>query len=317
MMNKNEILRKIGEILAELNDQNDYLSRNPENLNDLELELFAANAEFLSNHISILVKLNGKATYVKDDRHIPTFNKESDSIQTLDLDPINLEKQVEENVEISDWKSQLEMKDEITFDFEKKEANELFDRPLTEEEIRVINEKSKLMEELSGSDLKSLQQVISEDPLSLEEDIVEDVPESKKPMPETASIPPVVRAEPEPIPAAPVLAEPVLAETPPLSLNEILAAQTSRATVSSQLNQRQIKDLKGMISLNDKLLFVRDLFNGYSLAYSEAIELLNRFDTFESADNFLKQNYVVKNSWSEKQDVADKFYELLNKRFSS
>ncbi len=47
MMNKNEILRKIGEILAELNDQNDYLSRNPENLNDLELELFAANAEFL------------------------------------------------------------------------------------------------------------------------------------------------------------------------------------------------------------------------------------------------------------------------------
>ncbi len=252
---------------------------------------------------------------MKDDRHIPTFNKESDSIQTLD--PINLEKQVEENVEISDWKSQLEMKDEITFDFEKKEANELFDRPLTEEEIRVINEKSKLMEELSGSDLKSLQQVISEDPLSLEEDIVEDVPESKKPMPETASIPPVVRAEPEPIPAAPVLAEPVLAETPPLSLNEILAAQTSRATVSSQLNQRQIKDLKGMISLNDKLLFVRDLFNGYSLAYSEAIELLNRFDTFESADNFLKQNYVVKNSWSEKQDVADKFYELLNKRFSS
>ena len=316
MMNKNEILRKIGEILAELNDQNDYLSHNPENLNDLELELFAANAEFLSNHISILVKLNGKTTEVKDDQRIPTFNKELDSVQVLDPDSMNLEKQVEENVEISDWKSQLEMKDEITFDFEKKEANELFDRPLTEEEIRVINEKSKLREELSGSDLKSLQQVISEEPLSLEEDIVEDAPESENLIPETASIPPVVKAEPEPIPA-PVLAEPAVTEAPPLSLNEILAAQTSKATVSSQLNQRQTKDLKGMISLNDKLLFVRDLFNGYSLAYSEAIELLNRFDNFESADNFLKQNYVVKNSWSEKQDVADKFYELLNRRFSS
>lgn len=316
MMNKNEILRKIGEILAELNDQNDYLSRNPENLNDLELELFAANAEFLSNHISILVKLNGKATDVKDDRRIPTFNKELDSAQTLDSDSMNLENQVEENVEISDWKSQLEMKDEITFDFEKKEANELFDRPLTEEEIRVINEKSKLMEELSGSDLNSLQQVISEEPLSLEDDIVEDAPEYRDHMPESVSIPPVVKSEPEPLPA-PVLAEPAAADTPPLSLNEILAAQTTKATVSSQLNQRQTRDLKGMISLNDKLLFVRDLFNGYSLAYSEAIELLNRFDTFESADNFLKQNYVVKNSWSEKQDVADKFYELLNRRFSS
>ncbi len=316
MMNKNEILRKIGEILSELNDQNDYLSRNPENLNDLELELFAANAEFLSNHISILVKLNGKATDVKDDRRIPTFNKELDSAQTLDSDSMNLENQVEENVEISDWKSQLEMKDEITFDFEKKEANELFDRPLTEEEIRVINEKSKLMEELSGSDLNSLQQVISEEPLSLEDDIVEDAPEYRDHMPEPVSIPPVVKSEPEPLPA-PVLDEPAAADTPPLSLNEILAAQTTKATVSSQLNQRQTRDLKGMISLNDKLLFVRDLFNGYSLAYSEAIELLNRFDTFESADNFLKQNYVVKNSWSEKQDVADKFYELLNRRFSS
>jgi hypothetical protein len=64
------------------------------------------------------------------------------------------------------------------------------------------------------------------------------------------------------------------------------------------------------------LLFVRDLFNGYSLAYSEAIEILNRFDNFESADNFLKQNYLSKNNWAEKQHVADKFYEILNKRFS-
>jgi hypothetical protein len=105
-------------------------------------------------------------------------------------------------------------------------------------------------------------------------------------------------------------------ETQPLTLNEILSAQSSQSTVSSQFNQRQSKDLKGLISLNDKLQFVRDLFNGYSLAYSEAIELLNRFDSFEAADNFLKQNYAAKNSWAEKQDVADKFYEILNRRFT-
>ena len=78
----------------------------------------------------------------------------------------------------------------------------------------------------------------------------------------------------------------------------------------------QSKDLKGLISLNDKLQFVRDLFNGYSLAYTEAIELLDRFDSFEAADNFLKQNYAAKNNWAEKQDVADKFYEILNRRFA-
>jgi hypothetical protein len=101
-----------------------------------------------------------------------------------------------------------------------------------------------------------------------------------------------------------------------LTMNDILASQTSQNTVSSQFNQRQVNDLKSLINLNDKLLFVRDLFNGYSLAYSEAIEILNRFDNFESADNFLKQNYLSKNNWAEKQHVADKFYEILNKRFS-
>ena len=99
-------------------------------------------------------------------------------------------------------------------------------------------------------------------------------------------------------------------------MNEILASQTSKNTVSSQFNQRQVKDLKSLINLNDKLLFVRDLFNGYSLAFSEAIEILNRFDSFESADNFLKQNYSSKNNWAEKQNVADRFYEILRKRFS-
>jgi len=31
----------------------------------------------------------------------------------------------------------------------------------------------------------------------------------------------------------------------------------------------------------------------------------------------LKQNYAIKNNWAEKQDVADKFYEILNRRFSN
>lgn len=67
MMNKKEILKKVGDIISELKDQYEYLSENPENLNDLELELFAANSEFLSNHISVLIKLNGNSTSYKTD----------------------------------------------------------------------------------------------------------------------------------------------------------------------------------------------------------------------------------------------------------
>jgi hypothetical protein len=39
-MNKKEIFKKVAGIIAELNEQYEYLSRDPENLNELELELF-------------------------------------------------------------------------------------------------------------------------------------------------------------------------------------------------------------------------------------------------------------------------------------
>lgn len=117
----------------------------------------------------------------------------------------------------------------------------------------------------------------------------------------------------------------------PMSLNERLFAQ--RKNISSEEKpstplaqaantpktpipkQQRIRDIKSSINLNDKLLFIKDLFNGYSLAYSEAIELLNRFETMEDADHFLQSNYAAKNNWDTKQATVDKLYSILRKRY--
>lgn len=312
MMNKKEILKKVGDIISELSDQYEYLSENPENLNDLELELFAANSEFLSNHISILIKLNGNSVSLKADKPAAIPQSKSSVSKPLDPLPVEAVKPPQETVILPDWKSQFAEEDKESFDYEEKNTSELFDRPLTEDEIRVIDEKTQLKSTSEPVEKieESIQPALSAEPVITE--ITETLSESVTAQ-EEISLPVTEETEPAPLAKEPVPAE----ETAPLSLNEILSAQTLRTTVSGQFTQRQPKDLKSMISLNDKLLFVRDLFNGYSLAYSEAIELLNRFDNFESADNFLKQNYASKNSWSDKQDAADKFYELLNKRFSN
>lgn len=107
----------------------------------------------------------------------------------------------------------------------------------------------------------------------------------------------------------------------PLTLHERLAAQLNPAAAAAQTQAsssapQPIKDLKSAITLNDKMLFVRDLFNGYSLAYSEAIEILNRFNNFEDANRFLTTNYVDKNHWADKPGTADKFFDLLKRRFA-
>ncbi|GAA4136104.1 hypothetical protein GCM10022216_10600 [Sphingobacterium kyonggiense] len=109
----------------------------------------------------------------------------------------------------------------------------------------------------------------------------------------------------------------------PLTLNELIQQQkragmthAQQFNTSSSRSSETIVDLKTAVSLNDKLLFIKDLFNGYSLAYSEAIELLNRFDNFAEADAFLQSNYALKNNWATKPQTVDKLYELLRKKFN-
>ena len=70
-------------------------------------------------------------------------------------------------------------------------------------------------------------------------------------------------------------------------------------------------------SLNDKMIFIKELFNGYNLAYSEAVEIINRFESFEAADSFLLKNYAQKNNWTNKPDTVDRFYEYLNRKFGA
>jgi hypothetical protein len=96
----------------------------------------------------------------------------------------------------------------------------------------------------------------------------------------------------------------------------LISAKLPTQNLANSLNKQPISDLKTSINLNDKLLFIKDLFNGYSLAYSEAIEILNRFDTFESAKSFLTTNYATKNNWAAKSATVEKFYSILERRYS-
>ena len=296
-MNKKEILKKVAGIIAELNLKYEYLSQDPENLNELELELFAANADFLSDHIVILQKLNQNSK-PQHSEQTPSLNSESIQSESLIQNPVE-ELLIEEQDEpaIPEWKFEIMNDSNQSFDYEEKATEDLFDRPLTREELELIEEKTQLKVQ-NADDLEKITEELPESVL-IEEDSTE--PELEISESEKIENPLIVKSD---------------LEEQALTMNDILASQTSQNTVSSQFNQRPVNDLKSLINLNDKLLFVRDLFNGYSLAYSEAIEILNRFDNFEAADNFLKQNYLSKNNWAEKQHVAEKFYEILNKRFS-
>lgn len=404
MMKQSDIFKKIGQILNELNEQYQYLAQNPHELNELELELFHANANFLTDHVQIVKKLNSKLTQkalpehgtpaANDVEHhpapLPVTVVDESSHKTPEVDMHDQEMFKLDN-ESSKFEFILnERPSSDRFEFEDKSVDEIFDRPLSVEEEQIIAQKQRLREldsldsQLPEEDeigpepflvssVKEEQetvipesaapdevQVTIEDPESDNlENITEELPEASpepqiltslpivevKPIPdqvpvadlphfegnEVSSVATLTEPTPEPQVATPEpvptpLAEAIENITPPETpvadaqknkptLNDILSGNNAPKSFTSGTGRGPVTDLKQAISLNDKMRYIRDLFNGYNLAYAEAIDLVNKMPDFKTADAFLQNNYAVKNNWSAKQETADQFYELLNQRF--
>ncbi len=333
-MNKQDILKKIGNIINELNEQHQYLS-NTSKINILELELFTANADFLIDHIEILKKINNQVPEIapppvsqftetpkevsvpvqNEEAPVIAVNPEQENVQDSEAVPEKVEEEKEE-VKSPLFKFDFEEPTEMVFDFEKKiEVENVFDRELTLEEQQLIEDKKKVLtvaEEEERVDLTvdeeedfEAEELGDEPFIIMKEEISEQVQERKdEPVIQIFQQSDAIEQAPEPKKPEKVL-----------SLNEILSGKIEQRNAPSGF--KPISDLKSSISLNDKMIFIKELFNGYNLAYSEAIEILNRFDSFEAADNFLMKNYAEKNNWAQKQDTVDRLYEILNRKFKS
>ena len=385
MMNQQDIFRKIGSILNELNEQYEFLSLNPEILNELEVELFLANADFLADHVRIVKKLNKLSeakkpaetdsgflleeqnTIILPDKNnqqaeavhqpnqleeIATAEEEEERIDVMPEEEIVeneiLQEETAEELFKNDFfKPDQESKsfefvlgnnsDDDKFDYEDKSVDEIFDRPLSTAEEEILAQKKRIHEKED--------ELVNEEPLAVDEDEIGPEPfliphEQEHPVnhPEVETlfshsvsepidalkevnldddiISPPVETErplftPQAVPVKP--AEQQDSSKPAPSLNDLLAKTNS---AQNEPVKAPITDLKQAINLNEKLLFIKDLFSGYNMAYSEALDIVNKMPNFESADSFLQNNYAGKNNWASKQSTVDQFYELLNRRFS-
>jgi hypothetical protein len=74
-------------------------------------------------------------------------------------------------------------------------------------------------------------------------------------------------------------------------------------------------DIKSLININDKFLFINELFDGDYKEYSHAIEIFNNFEekgeAFEFLDSLLKDNL-----WNSASPAFQKLKEIVEKRFS-
>ncbi|TCV14127.1 hypothetical protein EDC17_101632 [Sphingobacterium alimentarium] len=294
---KGQLLSKIDFLLADIHSQYNEIKRSSE-IDSVEVTLLEANLASLAKHIEALKvhgQLAGTGSIAKEAASATIFTPAT---------PINKPTDKQEIFE--------EIKEELPEDaVEEKEETQQEEFAFNIKDItpEVPQEEDPIESAEDVADIKEdMEQKEDETPVAEEKIVTE----------EETVIPVTVPAKEVEIPVQGAAAE---ESARPLTINELIQQQKQAGVNVTQQFQtsttkEKIVDLKTAVSLNDKLLYIKDLFNGYSLAYSEAIELLNRFDSFAEADAFLQANYALKNGWAEKTQTVDKFYTLLRKKFN-
>ena len=99
-----------------------------------------------------------------------------------------------------------------------------------------------------------------------------------------------------------------------ISLNDQLASHSKE--VADQLGAAPIKDLRKAIGINDRFLFINELFRGDETMYERSIKTINNFTIYAEAQYWMERELKVKLGWDNEKSVTQDFYALVRRRFA-
>lgn len=97
------------------------------------------------------------------------------------------------------------------------------------------------------------------------------------------------------------------------SLNDRL--KETKAELFDSLKEAPIRDLKKAIGINDKFLFVNELFRGDDTMYERSIKTINGFSIYPEAEYWIKRELKLKLGWDDRNEVVKQFDQLVKRRF--
>ena len=105
-----------------------------------------------------------------------------------------------------------------------------------------------------------------------------------------------------------------LMASPDFSLNDKLKEQVLE--VGHRLTDAPIKDLKKAIGINDRFVFINELFRGDEVMYERSLKTINGFRIMAEAEYWIERELKVKLGWDDMKETTRHFYQLVKRRFS-
>lgn len=104
----------------------------------------------------------------------------------------------------------------------------------------------------------------------------------------------------------------VIGKTEP-SLNEKLFEQ--KKELAEKLTEEPLKDIKKAIGVNDRYIFITELFRGDENMYERSLKTINRFSIYPEAEFWISRELKLKLGWQESHPAVKQFDQLVRRRF--
>lgn len=98
------------------------------------------------------------------------------------------------------------------------------------------------------------------------------------------------------------------------SLNDKL--RQGKTELVEVLKETPVKDLRKAIGINDRFVFINELFRGDENMYERCIKTINSFNIYAEAEYWISRELKVKLGWDVQSSAVQQFDQLVRRRFS-
>jgi len=292
-MDKDKIIKSISDQLEDIQDQFDIIKGREGKIPSIELDLVMDNIRKVYESFLHLEKVNQPVvSFTVEDK--PAIKEEVNAT-------------VEEKI-----------KDEP-----REDVKEIIDEKKVEEDPEAIT----ITEETVDEDIKKSEPSGKKEPDKVKEEEVKapSVDGAQLKEEEKEEPAPAVFVEPAPEPVTVTREEPVKEEASNVKTTLDLFGEqsstladrlkeTSETRVADKLKTNKIIDIKGAIGINEKFLFINELFEGSLKNYEDSINKLNNCQSGEQAGNVLTELQDTF-GWDNENITAKSFIDLVNRKF--
>ena len=98
------------------------------------------------------------------------------------------------------------------------------------------------------------------------------------------------------------------------SLNDKL--KQGKTELIEVLKETPVKDLHKAVGINDRFLFINELFRGDENMYERSIKTINSFNIYAEAEYWISRELKLKLGWNNESPSVQQFDQLVKRRFS-